>query len=184
MAGEKSNSYSPWSAIGRANSEAKVEKSPAEETPRAATPKIDSSNDGKPAAALASKEVADVLKTTEAEVAEQEEVVEYSEDELQEMSLKELQALAKDAGVDFKGMSKDELIEAILAETGVEEIVLKDDEESLETEEIDGEMSLEEAMALLGEDSETEEDFAEGEFEVVEEEVLEGDVNFEESGNN
>jgi hypothetical protein len=39
-------------------------------------------------------------------------------------------------------------------------------------------------MALLGEDSETEDDFAEAEFEVVEEEVLEGDATFEQPGNN
>ncbi|MFZ9441666.1 MAG: hypothetical protein ACO26Z_03050 [Candidatus Nanopelagicaceae bacterium] len=142
----------------------------------------------------ASKIEEELNKTNEEgkEVAENEEVVEYSEDELQGMSLKELQALAKDSDLDFKGLSKEELIEMILEETGAtesdEEILLSEDEEtdeeSLEAEEIDGEMSLEEALAILGEDSETEEDFSETEFEEVEVEVQEGDVSFELDDNN
>jgi len=102
---------------------------------------------------VASKIEEELNKTNEEgkEVAENEEVVEYSEDELQVMSLKELQALAKDSDLDFKGLSKEELIEMILEETGAtesdEEILLSEDEEtdeeSLEAEEIDGEMSLE-----------------------------------------
>jgi hypothetical protein len=110
------------------------------------------------------------------------------------MSLKELQALAKESGVEFKGLSKEELIDALIVEIGIteeseEELVLleedeESDEEELEAEEIDGEMSLEEAMALLGEDSETEEDFEETEFEEVEVEVQEGDASFELDDNN
>ena len=45
-------------------------------------------------------------------------------------------------------------------------------------------MSLEEALALLGEDSETEDDFSDVEFEEVETEVVEGDVSFELDDNN
>ena len=45
-------------------------------------------------------------------------------------------------------------------------------------------MSLEEALALLGEDSETEEDFSDVEFEEVETEVVEGDASFELDDNN
>ena len=115
--------------------------------------------------------------------------VEYTLDELQEMSLKELQAIAKEAGVDFKGLSKDELIDALAEETDLitddseDEVLLADsdtesdaDSEDLATEEIDGEMTLEQALALLGEDSETEDDFSDQEIEEVEEEVLEGEV--------
>jgi hypothetical protein len=40
-------------------------------------------------------------------------------------------------------------------------------------------MSLEEALAILGEDSETEEDFSDVEFEEIETEVVEGEVSFE-----
>jgi hypothetical protein len=121
-------------------------------------------------------------------VSENEEVVEYSEEDLQDMSLKDLQSLAKENGIASKGLTKEELVEALLEELGIseeteEEILLEDDEE-LDEEEIDGEMSLEEAMALLGEDGETEEDFSNVEFEEVEEEVVEGDVSFESNGNN
>lgn len=126
---------------------------------------------------------------TEAESSNAESLVVTTE-ELQEMSIKELQALAKEAGIDFKGLDKQELIDAIIEETGIaeEELLLEEDEESgeleLEGEELDGEMSLEEALALLGEDSETEEDFGEGEFEEVEVEVQEGDATFEFNDNN
>ena len=105
--------------------------------------------------------------------------VEYSLEELQGMSLKELQGIAKEAGIDTKGLSKEELLDAITEELGIteqgEEAFLSD-EEGVEGEEIDGEMSMEEAMALLGEDSSTEDDFSDVEFEEVEEEVVEGEV--------
>jgi hypothetical protein len=136
----------------------------------------------------------EVAEEVAVEVAENEEVVEYSVDDLQGMSLKELQALAKDSDIDFKGLSKAELIEIIIEEFGtteeVEEIFLSEDEEVteeeevFEAEEIDGEMSLEEALALLGEDSETEDDFSDIEFEEVEVEVQEGDVSVELDDNN
>lgn len=206
MAGKKSGSDNPWAEMSRLNLNDKEAKAPAPDSPRAATIKSEGTKaDATPAfspeevveksaaatGAVATKiEDAD-LKTNEEgeEVAENEEVVEYSAEDLQEMSLKELQALAKESGIDFKGLSKEELIDAIIEETGSEveeEILLEEesDEEELEDEEIDGEMSLEEAMALLGEDSETEEDFSDVEFEEVEEVVQEGDVNFESDGNN
>jgi hypothetical protein len=208
MAGKKSGSDNPWAEMSRLNLNDKEAKAPAPDSPRAATIKSDAAKEEvKPPAAkeeivekttVASGAVAtkieEVLDTEEEgeEVAEIEEVVEYSADELEEMSLKELQAIAKESGVDFKGLSKEELIDAIIEETGSveeeEEILLEDveesDEEELEEEEIDGEMSLEEAMALLGEDSETEEDFSDVEFEEVEEVVQEGDASFELDDNN
>jgi len=208
MAGKKSGSDNPWAEMSRLNLNDKEAKAPAPHSPRAATIKSDAAKEEvKPPAAkeeivekttVASGAVAtkieEVLDTEEEgeEVAEIEEVVEYSADELEEMSLKELQAIAKESGVDFKGLSKEELIDAIIEETGSveeeEEILLEDveesDEEELEEEEIDGEMSLEEAMALLGEDSETEEDFSDVEFEEVEEVVQEGDASFELDDNN
>ncbi len=208
MAGKKSGSDNPWAEMSRLNLNDKEAKAPASDSPRAATIKSDALKEEakSPAAkeemvektavmsgAVATKieERALDTKGEGEELAENEEVVEYSADELQEMSLKELQAIAKENGVDFKGLSKEELIDAIIEENGTveeeEEILLEDveesDEEELEEEEIDGEMSLEEAMALLGEDSETEEDFSDVEFEEVEEVVQEGDVNFE-SGSN
>ena len=100
--------------------------------------------------------------------------VEYTLDELQEMSLKDLQAIAKEAGVDFKGLSKDDLIDALAEET---DLVADDsDDADLELDEIDGELTLEQALALLGDDSDTEDDFSDQELEVVEEEVLDGEV--------
>ena len=99
---------------------------------------------------------------------------EYTLDELQEMSLKDLQAIAKEAGVDFKGLSKDDLIDALAEET---DLVADDsDDADLELDEIDGELTLEQALALLGDDSDTEDDFSDQELEVVEEEVLDGEV--------
>ena len=57
------------------------------------------------------------------------------------MSLKELQAIAKESGVDFKGLSKEELIDAVIEETGSveeeEEILLEDVEESDESDDDD-----------------------------------------------
>lgn len=101
---------------------------------------------------------------------------EYSLESLQELSLKELQSIAKEAGIDTKGLSKEELVDAIVEEFGIADEVSLTDEEELEGEEIDGEMSIEEAMALLGEDASTEDDFSDVEFEEVEEEVAEGEV--------
>jgi hypothetical protein len=107
------------------------------------------------------------------------------------MSLKALQEIARDNGIDVKNLSKEEIIAALAGEdvnlivedseeeTEDEEEILLEDEESLEAEEIDGEMSLEEALAILGEDLETEEDFSDVEFEEIETEVVEGEVSFE-----
>lgn len=209
MAGKKSGSDNPWAEMNRLKLDDKEAKAPSPDSPRAATLKSQVVNSDEKlelpkedflekTTAInvvgASKIEEELIKTNEEgkEVAENEEVVEYSEDELQGMSLKELQALAKDSDIDFKGLSKEELIEIILEETGAtesdEEILLSEDEEtdeeSLEAEEIDGEMSLEEALAILGEDSETEEDFSETEFEEIEVEVQEGDVSFELDDNN
>lgn len=209
MAGKKSGSDNPWAEMNRLKLDDKEAKAPSPDSPRAATLKSQVVNSDEKVelpkedslekttalnVVVASKIEEELNKTNEdgKEVAENEEVVEYSEDELQGMSLKELQALAKDSDLDFKGLSKEELIEMILEETGAtesdEEILLSEDEEtdeeSLEAEEIDGEMSLEEALAILGEDSETEEDFSETEFEEVEVEVQEGDVSFELDDNN
>jgi arsenate reductase-like glutaredoxin family protein len=209
MAGKKSGSDNPWAEMNRLKLDDKEAKAPSPDSPRAATlksqvvnsdeklelPKEDSLEKTTVLNVVAASKIEEELNKTNEEgkeVAENEEVVEYSEDELQGMSLKELQALAKDSDLDFKGLSKEELIEMILEETGAtesdEEILLSEDEEtdeeSLEAEEIDGEMSLEEALAILGEDSETEEDFSETEFEEVEVEVQEGDVSFELDDNN
>ena len=209
MAGKKSGSDNPWAEMNRLKLDDKEAKAPSPDSPRAATlksqvvnsdeklelPKEDSLEKTTALNVVGASKIEEELNKTNEEgkeVAENEEVVEYSEDELQGMSLKELQALAKDSDLDFKGLSKEELIEMILEETGAtesdEEILLSEDEEtdeeSLEAEEIDGEMSLEEALAILGEDSETEEDFSETEFEEVEVEVQEGDVSFELDDNN
>lgn len=209
MAGKKSGSDNPWAEMNRLKLDDKEAKAPSPDSPRAATlksqvvnsdetlelPKEDSLEKTTALNVVGASKIEEELNKTNEEgkeVAENEEVVEYSEDELQRMSLKELQALAKDSDLDFKGLSKEELIEMILEETGAsesdEEILLSEDEEtdeeSLEAEEIDGEMSLEEALAILGEDSETEEDFSETEFEEVEVEVQEGDVSFELDDNN
>jgi len=195
MAGKKSGSDNPWAEMSRLKLDSKEAKAPAPDSPRAASIKEQTP-----------QEVVEVVKTTAAApavegkliqkspkdeveeeiMAENEEVVEYSAEQLQEMSLKELRALAKESGVEFKGLSKEELIDALIVEIGIteeseEELVLleedeESDEEELEAEEIDGEMSLEEALALLGEDSETEEDFEDVDFEEVEVEVLEGEV--------
>ena len=189
MVDKKFSSDNPWaemSGLNIGNKEAKAPSQPPQQTPQVPrTPEV------KEAAPAAAPVVADaVAKGDEGAEAVTEE---YTADDLQEMSLKELQALADESGIDFKGMSKDELIDALASdeealsaddEEASEEIVLEEDEESLEAEELDGEMSLEEALALLGEDSETEEDFAEGEFEVEEVEVQEGDVDFELDDNN
>ena len=195
MASKNSGSDNPWAEMSKLKLDTKEAKAPTSQTPRAATNKIEEApqdtNDDILLEAEA-KEI-DMEKNPSENEATESEVIEYSEEQLQELSLDELQALAEEAGIDFEGMSQEELVESLLSQGAAltaenqedeEEILLEDDEESLEAEEIDGEMSLEEAMALLGEDSETEDDFAEAEFEVVEEEVLEGDATFEQPGNN
>jgi hypothetical protein len=203
MAGKKSGSDNPWAEMSRLKLDSKEGKAPAPDSPRAASIKEQTPQEDveRVKATTASSVVEGKLiqespkdEVKEEIMAENEEVVEYAADELQEMSLKELQALAKESGVEFKGLTKEELIDALIVEIGIteeseEELVLleedeESDEEELEAEEIDGEMSLEEAMALLGEDSETEEDFEETEFEEVEVEVQEGDASFELDDNN
>lgn len=187
MADKKPNSDSPWAEISRANLGSKTAKAPDSESPGAPDSKLTSKADVPAAATTAT------LAAKGKQVEDEPDTSEYTIDDLQEMSLRELQAIAKEAGIDTKGMSKDDLIDALAAEieeddsdeSDDEEIVLEeDDEESLEAEEIDGEMSLEEALALLGEDGDTGDDFADGELEVVEEEVVEGDATFEQPGNN
>ena len=196
MAGK--NSDNPWAEMSRLNLDSKEAKAPAPDSARAAT--VDAENVGAAKApspaAPASAAAAASPETVSEEVVE----VELSADQLQEMSIDELQELAQEAGIDTDGLSKEDLIEALSAnevaltaenQEDEEEILLEDeeeilleDEEELESEEIDGEMSLEEALALLGEDSETEEDFSDVEFEEVETEVVEGDASFELDDNN
>ena len=195
MPSKNSGSDNPWAEMSKLKLDTKEAKAPASETPRAATNKIEEAPQDTNDEILLEEEAKeiDMEKNPSENEATESEVIEYSEEQLQELSLDELQALAEEAGIDFEGMSQEELVESLLSQGAAltaenqedeEEILLEDDEESLEAEEIDGEMSLEEAMALLGEDSETEDDFAEAEFEVVEEEVLEGDASFEQPGNN
>ena len=196
MAGK--NSDNPWAEMSRLNLDSKEAKAPAPDSARAAT--VDAENAGATKApspaAPASAAAAASPETVSEEVVE----VELSADQLQEMSIDELQELAQEAGIDTDGLSKEDLIEALSAnevaltaenQEDEEEILLEDeeeilleDEEELESEEIDGEMSLEEALVLLGEDSETEEDFSDVEFEEVETEVVEGDASFELDDNN
>lgn len=195
MASKNSGSDNPWAEMSKLKLDTKEAKAPVSETSRAATNKIEEAPQDTNDDILLEEEAKeiDMEKNPSENEATESEVIEYSEEQLQELSLDELQALAEEAGIDFEGMSEEELVESLLSQGAAltaenqedeEEILLEDDEESLEAEEIDGEMSLEEAMALLGEDSETEDDFAEAEFEVVEEEVLEGDATFEQPGNN
>lgn len=195
MASKNSGSDNPWAEMSKLRLDTKEAKAPVSETSRAATNKIEEAPQDTNDDILLEEEAKeiDMEKNPSENEATESEVIEYSEEQLQELSLDELQALAEEAGIDFEGMSQEELVESLLSQGAAltaenqedeEEILLEDDEESLEAEEIDGEMSLEEAMALLGEDSETEDDFAEAEFEVVEEEVLEGDATFEQPGNN
>lgn len=195
MASKNSGSDNPWAEMSKLKLDTKEAKSPTSQTPRAATNKIEEAPQDTNDDILLEEEAKeiDMEKNPSENEATESEVIEYSEEQLQELSLDELQALAEEAGIDFEGMSQEELVESLLSQGAAltaenqedeEEILLEDDEESLEAEEIDGEMSLEEAMALLGEDSETEDDFAEAEFEVVEEEVLEGDATFEQPGSN
>lgn len=195
MASKNSGSDNPWAEMSKLKLDTKEAKAPTSQTPRAATNKIEEAPQDTNDDILLEEEAkeTDKEKNPSENEATESEVIEYSEEQLQELSLDELQALAEEAGIDFEGMSQEELVESLLSQGAAltaenqedeEEILLEDDEESLEAEEIDGEMSLEEAMALLGEDSETEDDFAEAEFEVVEEEVLEGDATFEQPGNN
>ena len=195
MASKNSGSDNPWAEMSKLKLDTKEAKAPTSQTPRAATNKIEEAPQETSDDILLEEEAKeiDMEKNPSENEATESEVIEYSEEQLQELSLDELQALAEEAGIDFEGMSQEELVESLLSQGAAltaenqedeEEILLEDDEESLEAEEIDGEMSLEEAMALLGEDSETEDDFAEAEFEVVEEEVLEGDATFEQPGNN
>lgn len=195
MASKNSGSDNPWAEMSKLRLDTKEAKAPVSETSRAATNKIEEAPQDTNDDILLEEEAKeiDMEKNPSENEATESEVIEYSEEQLQELSLDELQALAEEAGIDFEGMSQEELVESLLSQGAAltaenqedeEEILLEDDEESLEAEEIDGEMSLEEAMALLGEDSETEDDFAEAEFEVVEEEVLEGDATFEQPGSN
>ena len=195
MASKNSGSDNPWAEMSKLKLDTKEAKAPTSQTPRAATNKIEEAPQDTNDDILLEEEAKeiDMEKNPSENEATESEVIEYSEEQLQELSLDELQALAEEAGIDFEGLSQEELVESLLSQGAAltaenqedeEEILLEDDEESLEAEEIDGEMSLEEAMALLGEDSETEDDFAEAEFEVVEEEVLEGDASFEQPGNN
>jgi hypothetical protein len=192
MAGKNSGSDNPWAEMSRLNLQNKEAKAPAPDSPRAASVKSEEAKaEAAPATAAAGVTAKAASSDVESAVAE-EVVAEYSLDELQEMSLKDLQEIARNSGIEPEDLSKEDLINAIagyevaLTEENVEDEVeiLLEDEESLEAEEIDGEMSLEEALAILGEDSETEEDFSDAEFEEVETEVLEGDVNFESDGNN
>lgn len=179
MAGKNSASDNPWAEMSRLNLTGKESKAPAPESTRAATAKAEEIAGGNLAKGAAAATAAGAAADTE-----------YTEEDLQNLSLKELQALADEAGIDFKGLSKDDLISALLDDgsgslsSDDEEEVELEDEEELETEEIDGEMSLEEALKLLGEDVETEEDFSDAEFEEVETEVQEGDANFELDDNN
>lgn len=195
MASKNSGSDNPWAEMSKLKLDTKEAKAPTSQTSRAATNKIEEAPQDTNDDILLEEEAKeiDMEKNLSENEATESEVIEYSEEQLQELSLDELQALAEEAGIDFEGLSQEELVESLLSQGAAltaenqedeEEILLEDDEESLEAEEIDGEMSLEEAMALLGEDSETEDDFAEAEFEVVEEEVLEGDATFEQPGNN
>lgn len=195
MASKNSGSDNPWAEMSKLKLDTKEAKAPTSQTPRAATNKIEEAPQDTNDDILLEEEAKeiDMEKNPSENEATESEVIEYSEEQLQELSLDELQALAEEAGIDFEGMSQEELVESLLSQGAAltaenqedeEEILLEDDEESLEAEEIDGEMSLEEAMALLGEDSETEDDFAEAEFEVVEVEVLEGDATFEQPESN
>lgn len=168
MASKNSGSDNPWAEMSRLNLDSKAAKAPAPDSPRAAAVSAQA------ATAQAVAKAAAVTATAPADDADAE--VEYTEDELQDLSLKELRALADEAGIDAKGLSKDELISALLdSGSDEDELAADDSEEELDTEDADGEMSLEEALALLGEDSDTE-DFAAGELEEVEEVVLDGDV--------
>lgn len=186
MAGKNSASDNPWAEMSRLNLSDKEAKAPAPESTRAATAKAEEVAGGN----LAKGAAVSAAAATAADAAAD---TEYTEEDLQNLSLKELQALADEAGIDFKGLNKDDLISALLEDGSEslssdndeeEEEVELEDEEELETEEIDGEMSLEEALKLLGEDVETEEDFSDAEFEEVETEVQEGDANFELDDNN
>jgi hypothetical protein len=192
VAGKNSGSDNPWAEMSRLNLQNKEAKAPAPDSPRTASVKSEEAKaEAAPAAAAAGVTAKAASSDVESAVAE-EVVAEYSLNELQEMSLKDLQEIARNSGIEPEDLSKEDLINAIagyevaLTEENVEDEVeiLLEDEESLEAEEIDGEMSLEEALAILGEDSETDEDFSDAEFEEVETEVLEGDVDFESDGNN
>lgn len=184
MADKKASSDNPWAEMSRLNLAGKEAKSP-NEVPKTPIEKVvNTTND---AIVSASVNFGTVSATPLVEE------VEYSLEQLEEMSVKELQLIAQGSGIDTDGLSKEELIAALSADEVAlsvenqedeEEIILEEDDESLESEEIDGEMSLEEALALLGEDSDTEEDFSDVEFEEVEMEVQEGDVSFELDDNN
>lgn len=176
MAGKSSDN--PWAEMSRLNLDSKEAKAPAPDSPRAATIKTE--------AAAATAAVA------EAQIADDAETPDLTLDDLQNMSLKELQDLADESGIDFKGLSKADLIDALSSDEVAlttenqddEEEILQDDSEELDTEDIDGEMTLEEALKLLGEDSDTEEDFSDAEFEVVEEDVQDGEVDNQTPNNN
>lgn len=180
MAGKNSASDNPWAEMARLNLPPKTSKVSNDEQLNAQT------NPSSSKAEVASVAAAATL-TGGTAAADAPDETSYSVDELQELSLKELQKIAEENGIDAADMSKEDLIAALAGEEVAltaenaedEEEILLEDEESLDAEEIDGEMSLEEALAILGEDSETEEDFAEGEFEEVETEVIEGDASFE-----
>jgi hypothetical protein len=203
MGGKKSGSDNPWAEMSRLKLQDKESKSPAPDSPRSATIKSEAASKEVNQGALKEEIIEKSPATTGAvattrekailenekkgeQVVKNEEVIAYSADELGEMSLEDLQSLAEENGIASKGLSKEELVEALFEKLGIseemEEEILLEDEEEIEEEVIGGEMSLEEAFALLGEDGETEEDLEEIEFEEVEEEVLEGEV--EESGTN
>lgn len=175
----------PWAEMGRLNLQSKDVKTPAPEMPKSNSGKVAEARD----AEAAPRNVAAGAVAAATDTASE---VDYSVDDLQELNIKELQELARENGIDPRGLTKEDLIDAILGEeesltseeSEVDEEIELSDEEELETEEIDGEMSLEEAMALLGEDSETEDDFSDAEFEEVEVEVQEGDASFEFDDNN
>ncbi|NBR93651.1 MAG: hypothetical protein EBT44_02200 [Actinobacteria bacterium] len=183
MAGNKSASDNPWAEMARLNLPPKSSKASDDEKVNPQT--NPNSNKAEVASAAAASTIAGGSAAADNSVE-----TDYSVDELQEMSLKELQEIARENGIDPKNLSKEDLIDALTddevtlptanSEDGEE--TLLEDEESLDTEEIDGEMSLEEALALLGEDAATEEDITEVEFEEVESEVLEGDVEVEVEG--
>ena len=109
MVDKKFTSDNPWaemSGLHIGNKEAKAPSQPSPETSHA--PRTPEAKSEAPLAA--SVGAAAAVKAQESADAATEE---YTAEDLQEMSLKELQALAKESGIDSKGMSKDELIDAL-----------------------------------------------------------------------
>ena len=178
MAGKSSDN--PWAEMSRLNLESKEAKAPDPDSSRAMTAKAQ-----EVVAAAAAKAQA-------ADKADSDTGADLTADDLQAMSLKELQDLADEAGIDTEGLSKEDLIDALTSDEVAltaenqddEEEILQDDSDELDTEDVDGEMTLEEALKLLGEDSDTGEDFSDAEFEVVEEDVQDGEVDNQTSNSN